>query len=174
MSILIAPVMAAMAFSSPAAAIESDNYTFEHQVSISAHHLQYDVSNDLDMPFIAAGYAYQITTPDKKLSFSPELRFGVGRTNVSVGRYSDIDVTLSSIQAGVRMTANVNESIGVFIRPAFALSKGSADGYSLGSDSEFGMGYGASIKLSKKINLDFTIDHFEDSKAYGIGFRIPM
>ena len=169
MSILIAPLMAAMAFSSPAAAIESDDYTFEHQVSISAHHIQYDVSDEFDMPFIAAGYAYQITTPDKKLSFSPELRIGVGRTSVD-----DIDVTLSSVQAGVRMTANVNESIGVFIRPAFVLSKANADGYSTPSDTEFSMGYGASIKLSKNLNLDFAIDHFEDSKAYGIGFRIPL
>ncbi len=166
--------MAAMAFSSPAAAVESDDYTFEHQVSISAHYLQYDVFDDLDMPILSAGYAYQITTPDKKLSFSPELRVGVGRTSVNVGNSSDIDVTLSSFQAGVRMTANLNETFGVFIRPNFVLLKGSGDGYSLGSDSEFGVGYGANIKLSKKINLDFTIDHFEDSKAYGIGVRIPM
>jgi hypothetical protein len=169
MSILIAPLMAAMAFSSPAAAVESDNYTFEHQVSVSAHYLQYDDTGELDMPVLSGGYGYQITTPDKKLSFTPEIRVGVGRTSY----YGD-DVTLSSFQAAVRMTANVNESLGLFIRPNYTLSKYKFDGGSTPSDTEFGIAYGASIKLNKTLNLDFSIEHFEDSKAYGIGVRIPM
>lgn len=161
--------MAAMAFSSPAAAVESDDYTFEHQASVGVHYQQYDEVDDLDMPVLSAGYAYQITTPDKKLSFTPEIRVGVGKTS-----YRDIDVTLSSLQAAVRMTANVNDTVGIFIRPNYTLSKYRIDGGSSPSDSEFGIAYGASIKLNKTLNLDFSIENFEDSKAYGVGVRIPM
>lgn len=169
MSLLIAPLMAAMAFSSLAAAVESDKYTFEHQVSVSAHYLQYDDTQDLDMPVLSGGYGYQITTPDKNLSFTPEVRVAVGRTN-----YYGEDVTLSSVQAAVRMTANVNKSVGFFIRPNYTLSKYTLDGGSTPSDTEFDIAYGASIKLNKTLNLDFSVEHFEDSKAYGIGVRVPM
>lgn len=147
---------------------DGGSFTAEHQISTNIHYMSQDKAK-IDLPLFSGGYMLKMTNSDGSLSFGPEIVLGSGRKTTD-----DITTRLGFVQFGMRMTVNVDDMLGFYVRPTFNYVKTVVDGYVTGTKTDTGIGGGTTIKLNEDFEFDLGWERYVESSVVSAGFKITF
>ncbi len=134
------------------------------------------VSEDIESTDISVGIAYGsigYSYDNGDFTITPELRLGTGiRDDYVEGVNVEVD---SFVAASVRGQYNVHESFGLFVQPSYARLEATArigSRSASASEWEFGLGGGASLKISEGAYVEALYESFDASDVLSVGVRI--